>query len=57
MRKQLVGFAFILFGILLVFAEMAGGSWLPVIGSLPLVDLAILSGIIGLVTCIREGKE
>lgn len=52
MRKQLAGFAWMFFGLLLY--VVMGGVWLPAVGDYIWPVLALLCGLFGLVTVIRH---
>lgn len=53
MKKQLSGFAWMLFGLMLYI--VMGDVWLPAVGDYIWPALAMLCGLIGLVTVIRRG--
>lgn len=52
MKKQLAGFAWMCFGLLLYI--VMGGVWLPAVGDSIWPVLSMLCGLIGLVTVIRH---
>ncbi len=54
MEKQLLGIAFVFFGILLCILELTGGFWIPFIDYLPWNILGLFTGIIGLVIIIKN---
>ena len=61
MKKQLLAFGLLLFGILLNLVEANGGIWLPIIDSPPLHVIGLLTGIVGIGILIhdvhKESKE
>lgn len=54
MRRQWKGFAFLLFGILLVLMQFTD-PWIPVVDDMPWALLGLLAGIVGLV--LAGGKD
>ena len=56
MRRQRKGFAFLLFGILLVLMEFTD-PWIPVVGDMPWDLLGLLAGIVGLVLTLTGEKD
>lgn len=56
MRYPWNGFAFLLFGILLVMMEFSD-PWIPVIDSMPWNLLGLVSGIVGLILVLTGRKE
>ena len=57
MKKQLLGFALILFGILLNMVEANGGIWLPILDCPPLHIIGLLAGIIGIGILIHDVRK
>lgn len=53
---QRKGFAFLLFGILLVLMEYSD-PWIPIIEDVPWSLLGLVAGIIGLVLVLNGGKD
>lgn len=53
MKKQLTGFAWMFFGLLLYI--VMGGVWLPAVGDYIWPVLSMLCGVTGLVMAIRHG--
>lgn len=56
MRDPWKGFAFLLFGLLLMLMQFFD-PWIPVIGSIPWDLLGLLSGIVGLILVLHGGKD
>lgn len=56
MKRILRGFAFILFGIAMLLAQLAD-PWIPIVDSLPFDYIGIISAIIGLAIMIRESHK
>ncbi|WP_373164203.1 hypothetical protein [Agathobaculum sp. Marseille-P7918] len=56
MRKQRKGFAFLLFGILLVLMEYSD-PWIPIIDDMPWSLLGLVAGIVGLILVLNGGKD
>lgn len=56
MRRQWKGFAFLLFGILLVLMQFTD-PWIPVVNDMPWDLLGLLAGIVGLVLALTSGKD
>lgn len=52
MKKQLTGFAWMFFGLLLYI--VMGGVWLPAVGDYLWPVLSMLCGVVGLVIVIRR---
>lgn len=60
MKRILLGFAFILFGILLLLVVPAGGLWLPFVGSPSansIVLIGLVCGVVGLVIVIVNSRD
>ncbi len=57
MKKQLDGIAFILFGLLLIALDNAGGIWIPIIDALPWKVLGLISGAIGMLFVLIPPKK
>ena len=56
MRRQRKGFAFLLFGILLVLMQFTD-PWIPVVDDMPWDLLGLLAGIVGLVLTLTGEKD
>lgn len=57
MKKQLLGIAIILFGILLCVIGADNGFWIPIVDSLPWNELGFITGTIGLVIVAKNNKD
>lgn len=57
MKKQLLGIAIILFGILLCVIGANNGFWIPIVDTLPWNELGLIIGIIGLVIVTKNSKD
>ncbi len=55
--KNSFGSAFMMFGILLVLIDLAGGIRIPVIEELPWKGFGLISGIWGLVLAVKNSKQ
>lgn len=56
MKKILCGFAFILFGIAMLLAQLADPYYI-IITSLPFDHIGIISAILGLVIVVKESRK
>ena len=58
MKKELLGIALILFGILLVLLEAVEGLWIPIINDIPFDIMGLFSGIWGVcIIAFQAGKN
>lgn len=57
MKKQLLGMAIILFGILLCLIGVNNGFWIPIVDTLPWNELGLIIGTIGLAIVVRNRKD
>ncbi len=57
MKKQLLGFACILFGILASISSITFDIWVPIISSIPWGFIGILFGVIGLVIVFLNSQD
>ena len=57
MRKQMVGIALILFGILLTIPNRIFDLWIPIIDTIPWGLFGFILGVLGLIYVIMNAKE
>lgn len=57
MRKQIVGIAIILFGILLTIPNKVFDIWIPVVDSIPWGGVGVIAGITGLIVVIMNTED
>ena len=58
MKKELLGIALILFGILLVLLEAVEALWIPIIDDIPFDIMGLISGIWGVcIIAFHAGKS